>query len=207
MGYSDEMAFRDCPWCGVRDAHFQLVSGPHTVRRANTTRRYWVTLACPRCASIVNLETTASGSQDRVLTTVPNEPRSSDVEDLPEDVAEYYSQAQRALDAELPDAAAVALRRTLEAAASHFGHDENVLVQRIEGLIAEGLITKPFGEVLHQVRRIGNIGAHASDARVSSAVAAQILSFTTQMLRNLFEIPSALNRLTAAEAGVEQQAQ
>jgi hypothetical protein len=67
------------------------------------------------------------------------------------------------MDASLPDAAAVQLRRTLEAAAAHFGQTNGPLVRRVQGLITEGLITKTFGEVLNEVRRLGNLGAHATD--------------------------------------------
>jgi hypothetical protein len=40
---------------------------------------------------------------------------------LPTDVGEYYGDAIKVLRAGVPDAAAVQLRRTLEAAASHVG--------------------------------------------------------------------------------------
>lgn len=159
-------------------------------------------LHCPRCGGPVVLETDPPNSAlDEVLGIVPEGRREADVEHLPDDVKDYYSQAVRALDADLPDAAAVALRRTLEAAASHFSHDERVLVKRIQGLIDDGLVTKQFGDVLHHVRRIGNIGAHASDVRIDDDQAKSVLSFTRQVLRNLFEIPA---QLAALEGGGDE---
>lgn len=201
MGYSSEMAFRTCPWCGLRDAMFNALATNAEASRAAGGAKHWSFLSCPRCAGVVALETTPPNNPPKVRSSVPGEEGGGvDVEHLPNDVEDYYSQARRALDADLPDAAAVALRRTLEAAASHFEHDEKVLVQRIEGLISDGLITKQFGDVLHQVRKIGNIGAHASDERVTEETARQVLGFTTQILRNLFEIPAALEALTGATA-------
>jgi hypothetical protein len=78
-------------------------------------------------------------------------------------------------------------------------------VQRIQGLIEDGLITAQFGDVLHPVRRIGNIGAHASDERVADELVGQVLNLTTQVLRNLFEIPAQLAALQASEDGDDQQ--
>src|SRR5919199_6929459 len=103
------------------------------------------------------------------------------------------------MDASLPDAAAVQLRRTLEAPSAHFGQPQEPLVRRVQGLIHNGLITNPFGEVLHEVRRLGNLGAHATDERVDEAEASRALRFTTQVLRNLFEIPIELRQIRQAE--------
>ena len=109
---------------------------------------------------------------------------------LPDDVAEYYEAAIRVLDAGVPDATAVQLRRTLEAAAGHFGMTDGPLVKRIEGLIESGHITVDFSKALDHVRKVGNVGAHAGGERVDQVTASRALRFTTQMLRNLFEIPA-----------------
>jgi hypothetical protein len=116
----------------------------------------------------------------------------SQVGHLPEDVAGFYKAARRALDADIPDAAAVELRKTLEAASAHFDVDEKTLVKSIQALIEKGLVTKQFGEVLDRVRKVGNVGAHASDETVDQDTAEQVWRFTTQVLRNLFEIPGEL---------------
>ncbi|MGW1663057.1 DUF4145 domain-containing protein [Streptomyces microflavus] len=116
---------------------------------------------------------------------------------LPEDVERYYTDAIRVLGVGVPDAAAVQLRRTLEAAAAHFSIKEKVLMRSIEKLIAEGHVTQGFAPVLHHIRAIGNVGAHASDERVDHEAAQRALRFTTQLLRNLFEVPGELEELNA----------
>jgi hypothetical protein len=117
---------------------------------------------------------------------------------VPEDVGRFYVDAKRVMDAGVPDAAAVELRRTLEAAAAHHGIDSGGLVERIEKLISQGLITSEFGKVLHHVRQVGNIGAHATDERLSDETVERAFRFTTQVLINLFEIPAELAALDAA---------
>jgi len=52
--------------------------------------------------------------------------------------------------------------------------------------------------VLGHIRKIGNMGAHASDQEVSNEEAATALRFTTQVLRNLFEVPAELQKLGAS---------
>jgi len=89
----------------------------------------------------------------------------------------------------------VQLRRTLEAAAAHFNVAERTLVKSIQKLIEAGLITKAFGDVLDHIRQVGNVGAHASDEKVDEETARRALRFTTQVLRNLFEVPAELKAL------------
>lgn len=109
-----------------------------------------------------------------------------------------FGDSVRAMQADLPDAAAVQMRRTLEAAAAHFDDedgnriDNGPLVERIQRLVAAGLLTSQFGDAVHHVRQLGNLGAHASDVRLDEAQARRSMSFTTQTLRNLFEIPAEL---------------
>ncbi|MEU3705889.1 DUF4145 domain-containing protein [Streptomyces anulatus] len=114
---------------------------------------------------------------------------------LPEDVARYYNDALLVLRAGVPDAAAVQLRRTLEAAAAHYEIREKILMKSIEKLISDGHVTQSFGPLLHHIRSIGNVGAHASDERVDQETAGRALRFTTQLLRNLFEVPGELDEL------------
>ncbi|WP_285366248.1 DUF4145 domain-containing protein [Streptomyces albipurpureus] len=134
-------------------------------------------------------------------------PRDSDggnrINHLPQDVSRYHSDAIRVLHAGVPDAAAVQLRRTLEAAAAHFGIKEKVLVKSIEKLISAGHVTQSFGPLLHHIRAVGNVGAHASDEYVDQKTAEGALRFTTLLLRNLFEVPGELGSL--ADKSVDEK--
>lgn len=122
------------------------------------------------------------------------------IEGLPEDVARYYTGAIRVLRAGVPDAAAVQLRRTIEAAAAAVEISTSPLVRAIETMIEQGLVTTSFAPALGHVRLVGNVGAHAGDRDVSQDEAEHALSFTTQLLRNLFEIPAQLSALGQASS-------
>lgn len=198
--FDDSLAYRDCPWCGLRDAQF-LVHNPNIrVAPGRGRAREWSVLSCPRCAGAVLLETGVEAGAIVVVQEIPEADRARHrVGHLPEDVARYYAGAIRALDAGIPDAAAVQLRRTLEAAAAARGVTQGALVARIRHLISEGKITSEFGRVLDHIRQVGNVGAHAGDQEVDEATARRALLFTTQVLRNLFEIPAELTRLDGNE--------
>lgn len=199
MSWDDRYRYRDCPHCGVRMVAMNH-HGTIDTEGAESGRRGWSWVSCPRCGGVVTIEhSPAHDPTSTLIAVIPNKDSDVDVQHIPEDVSGYYRDAIRAMDASLPDAAAVQLRRTLEAASAHFGQHQEPLVRRVQGLIHDGLITKPFGEVLHEVRRLGNLGAHATDERVDEAEAGRALRFTTQVLRNLFEIPIELQQIRQAQ--------
>jgi hypothetical protein len=188
--------FRDCPWCGLSHAQFHLITDEGEAGRFGAAPRFWTFASCPRSGGVVMMETGGPGNPvPGVLNTYPETASEVQVEHLPPDVDGYHRAAIRVLEAGVPDAAAVELRRTLEAAAAHFEIEERTLVRSVQKLIDAGLITKGFGDVLHHIRQVGNIGAHASDEHVDEETARRALRFTTQVLRNLFEVPAELEAL------------
>lgn len=208
MAWEDTFRYRRCGWCGVQDVAMNL-SGSFKFGNSSGKLRWWAVLACPRCAGVTVVEHTAENAPNAVIRVFP-EPdgvADSQIDHLPNDVEEYYQDAARVMEAGVPDAAAVQLRRTLEAAAAHFEDadgnqiDNGPLVSRIERLIAAGFLTSQFGQALHHVRQVGNVGAHASDERIDSQQALLAYSFTTQTLRNLFEVPGELGAI----AGEDEQ--
>lgn len=204
-----EAYFRDCPWCGVKEAAMNARWSRVAVRNAAYEVRSWLAMSCPRCAGMVFVEVEILSSHSladdaelrptmpiRELRAVPEgKHKQYQINHLPEDVERFFSDALRVMDAGVPDAAAVQLRRTLEAAAAHKGASKKTLVQSVEQMIADGLVTKDFGDVLTHVRKLGNIGAHYSDERLTAAEVGRALSFTTQFLRNVFEVPGELKSL------------
>ncbi|MFF8975406.1 DUF4145 domain-containing protein [Streptomyces cellulosae] len=198
MAWDDKFSFRDCPWCGLTNTRLNV----KTVNQKFTTRdgadRFWATLGCPSCGNAVLIE--HGDPNARYASPIRVVPAGKEAETtirhLPEDVERYYLGAMRVLRVGVPDAAAVQLRRTLEAAAAHFGIKERVLMKSIEKLIEDGHVTQSFAPVLHHIRAVGNVGAHASDEDVDQATAEGALRFTTQLLRNLFEVPGELEELT-----------
>jgi len=196
MGFSPAMAFRDCPHCGATYAQMGVRMQDNQAATAEGRLRCWTFLTCPACAGAVVLETSLQNESPAVLDILPADNSSTlGVAHLPEDVESYYRDALRVLRAGVPDAAAVQLRRTLEAAAAHFDIEERTLVKSIEALIEQGHVTKSFGGALHHIREVGNVGAHHTDERLDDTTVRRAIRFTSALLRNLFEVPAELAAL------------
>jgi len=166
---------------------------------ARSAQRFFTTLACGRCGGPILVEHTGPGTVPGIVKAYPEGQEGTlVVRNLPEDVEHYYRDAITVLQAGVPEATAVQLRRTLEAAAAHFDVKPFPLVAAVKELAKKGLITAQFVDVLGHIRQVGNIGAHASDKRIDMPAAQRALRFTTQVLRNLFEIPAELRELGVA---------
>ncbi|MEX3647512.1 DUF4145 domain-containing protein [Mycolicibacterium porcinum] len=198
------MAMRTCGFCGLRRAQMIVVKKDHQSARSEGGLRTHTILACPDCAGLTVVETNGTvnpGTKNQILRVYPDaDDATHGIRHLPNDVKQYFEGARRVLDAGVPDAAAVQLRKTLEAAAAHFGVSERNLMRSIERLIEDGLVTRQFGSALHHIRAVGNAGAHATDERVDDTKALQALGFTIQLLRNLFEVPGDLREIAGDES-------
>ncbi|MFM9920592.1 DUF4145 domain-containing protein [Lacisediminihabitans sp. H27-G8] len=211
-----EVRFRDCGWCGTRAVAMNVHWSDFTVADAKGSQHSWAALSCPKCGNVtivsmaMYLQVSSGSSQIHdqsdiaVLSVLPD---GTDVgltvKHLPDDVRSFFEDAQRVLNAGVPDAAAVQLRKTLEAAAAHKGIIERNLANAVNKLLTEGYITQDFKGLLSHIRKIGNTGAHYTDIRLTSAEVERSLRFTTQVLRNLFEVPGELEELAAEESIAE----
>ena len=202
-----EVQFGDCPHCNYSHLQLPVVWSKRLVDAITRDGRPWAAIACPRCGGVTCLELTI---QSDILTSKGSDiPLYADVQvvarypegdatrtrisHLPESIATYFANAQRVLAAGVPSAAAVELRRTLEAAAQHFvPGSKEFLVKQIEKLISAGLVTRQFAEALTYVRKIGNVGAHAGETALSERELQASIKFTELLLRNLFEVPGEL---------------
>lgn len=202
MGFHEQMGMRTCGHCGLL-AQMHEVATNYLGRAPRAFGdSYYSFLECRGCGGFIILEHSAPGvgnfSENQIY---PDGGGTSEgIKHLPEDVAKYLKKARRVLQAGVPDSAAVQLRRTLEAAAAHFGVKERVLVRSISELIEQGMVTKQFANALHHVRDVGNQGAHAGDEDIDAETAEQALSFTVQLLRNLFEVPGELQKIEERKA-------
>jgi hypothetical protein len=147
-------------------------------RASERRTRTWLLLACPRCAccsllqlDLVDEQSNLTGMSEVMSYQVLSEDGrgSSYIGHLPPPIERHYLAALRVLDAGVPEASAVQLRRTLEGAAASSGITGGNLVQQISQLVDQGMVTKDFGRAIHHVRKIGNQGAHFSDELLDEA--------------------------------------
>lgn len=204
----EEVRYRDCGYCRTVQVAMVVQWSNRNLKDAQDVRHYWTALSCPRCGSVTLVEMSmhsevnsgdssiAPTSEVTVLRAIPTgvDPAVA-VSHLPPDVKSFYEDAMKVLQAGVPDAAAVQLRKTLEAAAAHKGIKERQLVSSIKKPVEEGYVTLDFKDVMTHIRQIGNSGAHYTDARLTAPEVERSLRFSTQVLRNLFEVPGELDEL------------
>lgn len=209
MGWSSEFLYRDCGWCKTRNVAMVQNFGPLVIGTSTGTHREWSAVTCPRCGGMTIIETAYNTSPASVVRIIPEDAtQSSLVDHLPAAISKHYDSARSLLDAGHPGPAVVELRKTLEGAAVEAGvtkKTKTTLQQSIQELINKGLVTKKFGEVLHNVRIVGNQGAHFSDEDVDTESAQRAMKFTTQILRNLFEVPGELDAIKAQQSQTEEE--
>ena len=94
MAWSDSFRFRDCPWCGVKEAQFRIIAGPGLKVETTDGTRWWTVVACPRCGSPVSLRhNDPDHAEAKLIAAFPDKRRESDVRHLPEGVVESYREA------------------------------------------------------------------------------------------------------------------
>jgi len=184
------------------------------IQDAAGNRHAAAAFGCPRCGRVTLVEFAVPNHPSTSGTTINAQAEVSEilvlpdaqdlglsVRHLPDDVDGFYLDAQRVLLAGVPDAAAVQLRKTLEAAAAHKGSKESTLFKSVKKLMDDGYLTQDFSRVMDHIRKIGNAGAHYTDVKLTAPEVERSLRFTTQVLRNLFEVPGELEELASESKG------
>lgn len=210
-----ETTYRNCGYCRTVNVAMVVEWSSRYVKDAAGDFHPQAAMSCPRCGRITlvdfGLESRFNDGNETmhpadVVTEVGSLPSSDDfgvnVKHLPGDIKQFFETAQRALLAGIPDAAAVQLRKTLEAAAAAKGIQEKNLFGSVKKLLDGNYLTQDFSGVLDHVRKIGNIGAHYTDTVLTAAEVERSLRFTTQVLRNLFEVPGELEELLAESESI-----
>lgn len=115
--------------------------------------------------------------------------------DIPSEIAGTFIEATSALFADCPRASAVMARRTLEAITADQGETQGTLFDRIRKLVTRGVLQPALADWAHEVRLVGNAGAHFDPInQVSMDDARELVNFIRDLLRYLYEIPADLSR-------------
>lgn len=128
--------------------------------------------------------------------------------DPPEDVARIYptprdhsvlpERVKTRLDVALrlrridPDVYAVQIRKTLEAVANDQGAEGGNLFEKLDDLAAKGVIPETLAEIAHQLRELGNVGAHDDDVGLEPADVPVIEGLLDALLEHLYLAPAKL---------------
>ncbi len=145
-----------------------------------------ILLICPVCNRPSFL---ASGLGEQTPGPLPGQAVDG-IDDV--DVAALYTEAQRAISVGAPSAAVLVSRKILMHLAVSNGAKENQgFTYYAQFLSDEGVVGKPFADVLEHIKDQGNKENHELEVR-SQEDAALILKLVEFLLRSVYELPGMI---------------
>lgn len=122
---------------------------------------------------------------------------------LPANLLLVYHETLTALNNDARILAAIGLRALVEGLCSDKKVRGRGLIQKIDGLVAEGILPREHGQYLHMHRVIGNRAAHEL-ATPTMAELNDLLAIVEQLLRTTYVVPHIANRL-GPNGGAERE--
>lgn len=194
----------DCPHC-----HTKNVSAFSVAQHALTNNQdlYNVFFCCNHCEGgiIALVEQLASdytpheypndlGNYDylSIKTVWPVDQGALIPEYLPENIKMFFREAAENLTQGKNDSAGMMCRRILDVATKKLSTKHHWrLIDRIDGLAAEGLLTSDLKDWAHEIRLMGNEVTH-EDEPITNIDAKEIFKFTELFLMYTFTLPGML---------------
>jgi Domain of unknown function (DUF4145) len=118
------------------------------------------------------------------------------LKNLPETIEKKYQAALRVRFIE-PNACAVLVGRTLEAACNHENAEGRNLAQKLNELAQRGRIPDTLAEMAQQLRELRNLGAHDAEDEVTEEDVPIILDFLEAILEYLYVAPAKIEAVRA----------
>jgi len=196
-----------------------VVDCPHCSVRARLDMRFWVAepefsafsmlYECQNCHGIVFFSAWARtfsepggrGEPDQIELRTQYPTRViKPHEAIPTDIAEDFVEAGRCFDIEAYKAAAVICRRALQLAVRELGAKGDRLLDEIDSLADSHRITPELKEWAHQIRLIGNDGAHADKEGLKTVTeedAEAVSLFTSEFFHYVYEMPAEVAKRKA----------
>lgn len=185
-----------CPFC-MESGNF---STEHHAQKKKANGRKILnfdTLKCGNCAGYVMVLWSASELGRLYAFRVLPWPLKIDSapKHWPESVGRFWVQANRSLNDENWDAAAVMARSSLQAALRDKGAKGSSLKAEIDNLAETGLLPPIIKEWSHNVRELGNDSAHPKPDQAPAVPkdAKDIVQFLDFLLEYLYDLPKRIN--------------
>ena len=106
--------------------------------------------------------------------------------EVPETLRREWDEARICFDAKAYTATVVMIRRTLEAACKDQGLSNRNLSVALGELKTKGLIDETLADWAHELRLLGNRGAHALSGTITRDDAEDSLDFTEALLEQMY---------------------
>lgn len=195
-----------CPHCGTLTTFAARTTWEAVTRRGGT--RLFGAWTCTACGEPVVGDATKDPIEGPVPTAgfyyperVPN-PAYPD--NLPPDVAADAKDAHKCFAIGTWRASAAMARRAIQGACIDKGAPDKKLVEQLDWLQMQNLITPQMRDVAHKIRLGGNVGAHPDKDGLKDVMegdASRLLEFLEDFVKYVYEIPGRLDAMSAPAGG------
>ena len=114
---------------------------------------------------------------------------------VPKKIASDFSEALRCFHVKCYKATVTMCRRAIQASSKEFRAGGEQLIHQIDDLAKKGKITESLKEMAHQIRKIGNDGAHPDNdilKEVTEQDASEIIEFIREYFAHVYVMPKKL---------------
>jgi hypothetical protein len=116
---------------------------------------------------------------------------------VPEGVRQSYDEAVKCENAKAYLAAAVMVRRALEAITKEHDPSARTLHAGLKEMVSRGLVGQELAEWANELRVIGNHGAHPTKETIERLDAVEAIDFLQAMLEILYDLRPKFDRMRA----------
>jgi len=170
-------------------------------RGAPLIREAAIVYYCVVCDGTTVWKQSASDDFGGIFTERRLFPTTRDNQAIPEKVRIRFDAARKVKVAE-PGLYAVGVRRMLETVCNEEGATGKDLFAKLDDLAHMGRIPTTLAEAAHQLRKLGNLGAHDSEVDVEPADVPVIADLAEALLEYLYRAPA---QLAAVQAGLAER--
>ncbi len=184
-----------CSFCDSK-GHFNLAFRLPCLARSSLRGMFFDVWKCANCGNGMFVMWSGTGVVYGHRAFPPAKPQPRAEPCWPEEVGRSYVQAEKALESESWDAAATMARRAVQAATRQLGAKPGNLRDEIDDLAEKGVLPDVLAEWAHEVRELGNVGAHPGprDAPVSPEDAQDVVKFTVAFLLYAYTLPDQVKQ-------------
>lgn len=123
--------------------------------------------------------------------------------EIPEHIAADFKEALRCQFVKAHRATATMCRRALQASCHNLQAAGRKLIDQIDDLAQKGIITAALKDMAHQVRLVGNVGAHPDKdglEDVQPEDASDLIEFSREFYDHVYVMPAKLDALKKRRA-------
>ena len=131
---------------------------------------------------------TTAESQELYPSRTKNRQLIDDTHLLPLNLSRIYQETVSALNNDQPILSGIGIRAIIETVSNEEKAAGNNLAQKIDGLVAKGLLTKDGAKILHKIRALGNDAAHSVKAHKPTELKLAI-DVVEHMLQAVYILP------------------